>query len=181
MRLVLRQNADPQIAGVDEVGQHEVDQPIGAAEGTAGLARSAVSGYSRLPSPPARTMPSTCGASLMVSNLSAAAKRCQGKGLLPAFCGAVRQGIWLRGRTEGAARLAALPVAELPCGYAGGDDDSGIPPEVYGGAGVHVTELVSQLRRLCAVDVHCMGAPGRAPRACRCISPTRGCRAPTRR
>ncbi|UXA05657.1 glycogen synthase [Mycobacterium sp. SMC-2] len=32
------------------------------------------------------------------------------------------------------------------------------PPEVYGGAGVHVTELVAQLRRLCAVDVHCMGA-----------------------
>ena len=33
------------------------------------------------------------------------------------------------------------------------------PPEVYGGAGVHVTELVTHLRRLCAVDVHCMGAP----------------------
>lgn len=33
------------------------------------------------------------------------------------------------------------------------------PPEVYGGAGVHVTELVAYLRRLCAVDVHCMGAP----------------------
>jgi alpha-maltose-1-phosphate synthase len=33
------------------------------------------------------------------------------------------------------------------------------PPEVYGGAGVHVTELVGQLRRLCDVDVHCMGAP----------------------
>ena len=33
------------------------------------------------------------------------------------------------------------------------------PPEVYGGAGVHVTELVSQLRKLCDVDVHCMGAP----------------------
>ncbi|MFY2860305.1 glycogen synthase [Mycobacterium sp. THU-M104] len=32
------------------------------------------------------------------------------------------------------------------------------PPEVYGGAGVHVTELVAQLRRLCDVDVHCMGA-----------------------
>ena len=31
------------------------------------------------------------------------------------------------------------------------------PPEVYGGAGVHVTELVAQLRRLCEVDVHCMG------------------------
>src|ERR1700741_3600649 len=33
------------------------------------------------------------------------------------------------------------------------------PPDVYGGAGVHVPELVAQLRRLCAVDVHCMGAP----------------------
>ncbi|SDH05997.1 starch synthase [Rhodococcus triatomae] len=33
------------------------------------------------------------------------------------------------------------------------------PPEVYGGAGVHVTELVAQLTRLCEVDVHCMGAP----------------------
>lgn len=33
------------------------------------------------------------------------------------------------------------------------------PPEVYGGAGVHVTELVAQLRRLCEVDVHCMGKP----------------------
>lgn len=38
------------------------------------------------------------------------------------------------------------------------------PPEVYGGAGVYVTELVTQLRRLCAVDVHCMGGlrPGAA-------------------
>ncbi|WIM89900.1 glycogen synthase [Candidatus Mycobacterium wuenschmannii] len=33
------------------------------------------------------------------------------------------------------------------------------PPEVYGGAGVHVTELVAQLRSLCEVDVHCQGAP----------------------
>jgi alpha-maltose-1-phosphate synthase len=33
------------------------------------------------------------------------------------------------------------------------------PPEIYGGAGVHVTELVAQLRKLCQVDVHCMGAP----------------------
>ena len=33
------------------------------------------------------------------------------------------------------------------------------PPEVYGGAGVHVTELVAQLRQLCEVDVHCQGAP----------------------
>ena len=33
------------------------------------------------------------------------------------------------------------------------------PPEVYGGAGVHVTELVRHLRRLVTVDVHCMGVP----------------------
>jgi starch synthase len=33
------------------------------------------------------------------------------------------------------------------------------PPEVYGGAGVHVTELVAQLKNMCDVDVHCMGKP----------------------
>lgn len=32
------------------------------------------------------------------------------------------------------------------------------PPEVYGGAGVHVTELVKALRHHIAVDVFCMGA-----------------------
>lgn len=33
------------------------------------------------------------------------------------------------------------------------------PPEIYGGAGVHVTQLVERLRALCEVDVHCIGAP----------------------
>lgn len=33
------------------------------------------------------------------------------------------------------------------------------PPEIYGGAGVHVTELVRHMRQLEQVDVHCMGAP----------------------
>ena len=37
MRLVLRENADLQIARVHQVRQHEVDQPIGAAEGNGGL------------------------------------------------------------------------------------------------------------------------------------------------
>lgn len=32
------------------------------------------------------------------------------------------------------------------------------PPEVYGGAGVHVTELTRFMREIIAVDVHCMGA-----------------------
>jgi starch synthase len=33
------------------------------------------------------------------------------------------------------------------------------PPDVYGGAGVHVDFLVRELRRLAQVDVHCFGAP----------------------
>ena len=41
------------------------------------------------------------------------------------------------------------------------------PPEVYGGAGVHVTELVANLRPLCDVDVLCMGADRDTARAFR--------------
>lgn len=41
------------------------------------------------------------------------------------------------------------------------------PPEVYGGAGVHVTELVATLRPLCEVDVLCMGADRDTARAFR--------------
>lgn len=33
------------------------------------------------------------------------------------------------------------------------------PPDVYGGAGVHVEHLVAQLARLVEVDVHCFGGP----------------------
>jgi alpha-maltose-1-phosphate synthase len=33
------------------------------------------------------------------------------------------------------------------------------PPDVYGGAGVHVDFLVRELRRLVDVDVHCFGGP----------------------
>jgi starch synthase len=37
------------------------------------------------------------------------------------------------------------------------------PPEVYGGAGVHVEFLVRELRRLIEVEVHCFGAPRDEP------------------
>ena len=40
------------------------------------------------------------------------------------------------------------------------------PPEVYGGAGVHVEFLVRELRRLIDVDVHCFGADRATNRAC---------------
>ena len=33
------------------------------------------------------------------------------------------------------------------------------PPSIYGGAGVHVAQLVPQLRKLIDVDVQCMGEP----------------------
>ena len=33
------------------------------------------------------------------------------------------------------------------------------PPDIYGGAGVHVEQLVAQLRRLTPVTVHCFGQP----------------------
>ncbi|MFY9809070.1 MAG: glycogen synthase [Pseudonocardiaceae bacterium] len=33
------------------------------------------------------------------------------------------------------------------------------PPEVYGGAGVHVSHLVPELRKRCEVELHCFGAP----------------------
>lgn len=33
------------------------------------------------------------------------------------------------------------------------------PPSIYGGAGVHVAQLVPQLRNLCEVEVQCMGEP----------------------
>jgi starch synthase len=37
------------------------------------------------------------------------------------------------------------------------------PPEVYGGAGVHVEYLARELRRLIDVDVHCFGKPRTEP------------------
>ena len=69
--------------------------------GTAGFARSAVSGMSRLPSPPARTMPKTFFGAM-------------------GFTVGVRSGNPLR---------ESVRVDLLTREY---------PPEVYGGAGVHV-------------------------------------------
>jgi hypothetical protein len=37
MRLVLGENADPQVPSIHQVRQHEIDEPIGAAEGHCGL------------------------------------------------------------------------------------------------------------------------------------------------
>ncbi|AKA96394.1 glycogen synthase [Corynebacterium ulcerans] len=37
------------------------------------------------------------------------------------------------------------------------------PPEIYGGAGVHVAELTRFMRQIVPVQVHCMGAPRTEP------------------
>ena len=55
------------------------------------------------------------------------------------------------------------------------------PPDVYGGAGVHVDFLVRELRRLVDVEVHCFGAPregavGARRRRPRLPAPTPRCR-----
>ncbi|MFM8239594.1 MAG: glycogen synthase, partial [Actinomycetota bacterium] len=39
------------------------------------------------------------------------------------------------------------------------------PPDVYGGAGVHVTQLAEHLRSLVDVEVHCFGSPRRDAQA----------------
>ena len=89
------------------------------------MARSAVSGYSRLPSPPARTMPSTCGSFPHDSNLSARSHGGQAFALLD--LATVRQGIWRLpqsafGTTPAAQRDGTTTVVR----HAGGDDDAGV-------------------------------------------------------
>src|SRR5688500_14538759 len=88
------------------------------ANGTAGLARSAVNGISRFPSPPARTIARTLrlGSRLMPPKLA-----------------------------TGGGSVDHMRVDVLSKEY---------PPEVYGGAGVHVAELVRALRRLPALQTH---------------------------
>src|SRR5690606_26411732 len=102
--------------------------------GTAGLARSAVRGIRRLPSPPARTMARTRGAA-MVPTLGPAIRRSQ-------TC------------APNTASVSRMRVDLLTREY---------PPHVYGGAGVHVTELAAVLRRHVDVRVRCFEGPRGEP------------------
>src|SRR3954453_3452454 len=104
------------------------------ANGTAGLARSAVSGISRFPSPPARTMART---------------RLRGLGLMRSHVSHV-------GGRGDAGSVRDMRVDILTKEY---------PPAIYGGAGVHVAELVRALRGLADLDVRvqAFGAPRDEP------------------
>src|SRR4051794_38767160 len=88
--------------------------------GTAGFARSAVSGQSRLPWPPARTIPST--------------PRCAMPDILSV-----------------SPSLAQVRVGLLTREW---------PPEVYGGAGVHVEFLARELDRLVDLRVETFAGHG---------------------
>src|SRR5690349_5573627 len=108
--------------------------------GTAGLARSSVRGMSRLPSPPASTMPNT----LRVAMDPSVVRRRAISGVDVSPC-RMRHVLRYRG---------SMRVDLLTREY---------PPEVYGGAGVHVAELVRALRRDLDVIVRCFGAPRDEP------------------
>src|SRR6201996_501487 len=164
MRLVLGENADPQITRINEVRQHEVDQPVGATEGN-------------------RRFGPVRGQRIQPLALTAGQDDAQHVGRFPhgskpiGRCGTLPGGLryWPRSvrlsvKVIGFARVQITPTDyppdsrdSRPSNYGAGMRVAMMtreyPPEVYGGAGVHVTELVAQLRRLCAVDVHCMGAP----------------------
>src|SRR6476620_7508014 len=95
-------------------------------------------------------MPSTCGASLMGQTYRHPHDGASAMARFADFVPPANEfGTTLRWRA-GTTTVGRMRVAMMTREY---------PPEVYGGAGVHVTELVAQLRRLCEVDVHCMGAP----------------------
>ncbi len=72
-----------------------------------------------------------------------------------------------RARASRALRSLAVRVGMLTREY---------PPDVYGGAGVHVDFLTRELARLIDVDVHCLGAPAAGR-----DRPLRGRSAPRRR
>src|SRR4051794_25494905 len=94
-------------------------------------------------------MPRTCGSSVMRQTYRPSPTAARHSHYSTHFCGAVGQDNSMRCATA-ATTVVAMRVAMMTREY---------PPEVYGGAGVHVTELVAQLRLLCDVDVHCMGRP----------------------
>src|SRR3954447_26667201 len=94
-------------------------------------------------------MPRTCGNSVMRQTYRPSTTAARHSHYWTHFCRAVGQDNSMRCATA-PTTVVAMRVAMMTREY---------PPEVYGGAGVHVTELVAQLRLLCDVDVHCMGRP----------------------
>src|SRR6201993_2252713 len=131
MRLVLSENADHQVAGIDEVGEYEIDQAIGTTEGNCGL--GPVRGQRIQP------LALTAGQDDAQHvwcfphgyKLSATANRCQrdraiGRSLTD--CPSMYLALAVRpvAATEPATRCAGASAPNYRAVYAGGDDDSGV-------------------------------------------------------
>ena len=149
MRLVLRQHTEAEISRIDQVAQHEVDQSIGASERHRGL--RPVRGQRIRDVCPrrrrARFQAHAAGSSPCQPIGAATPPPAKRRVTVSPIPECVRER-WPEATR--AVTFSAVRVAMMTKEY---------PPEIYGGAGVHVTELVAQLKRLCEVDVHCMGAP----------------------
>ena len=156
VRLVLRQHDDLEVAGVDDVGQREVDEAVDAAERHRGF--GPVGGQRH-------------------QALALTAGEDDGEDLLAGGVGAHASKLVALGRRRpplSASRFAGMRVDVLSKEY---------PPEVYGGAGVHVAELVRALRALPDVDarVRCFGAPRSEAGTTAYAEPRLAGRLPTRR
>src|SRR5688500_10192573 len=129
------------------------------ANGTAGLARSAVRGINRLPSPPASTMARTFLREGMRSTVSATGTRtCRsilgGCRRRPGGAMARRRSDDTPVRVSSDGNAASVPPGRRPAppgdratcprlvGVRVDVLSKEYPPEIYGGAGVHVAELV---------------------------------------
>ena len=130
VRLVLRQHCKASVTRIGKVGKHEIDEAISPAKWHCWL--GAIGGEWHEP------------LAFATSEHEAQDARCTPHGLLLSDCLPKPYVARLAPPRLGRVKLA-ITTREWP-------------PEVYGGAGVHVTELVKALRHHIDVDVFCMGA-----------------------
>ena len=137
VRLVLGQHDDLEVAAVDQVGQREVDHAVEPAEGHRRLG-------------PVRRQRHEALALAAGEHDREHLRSSHVPTLTTATCpGTSRYARQLRGCYSSACVRVDLLTREYP-------------PEVYGGAGVHVEYLARSLRAsLADVRVHCFGAPAR--------------------
>ena len=158
--LVLRQHHDLQVAAVDDVGQREVDQAVDAGERDRRVwrgRRSAASAACPHRRPARWPGPSVGGAH--AANLAA---RSGSRNRRRVRRRTVRR-LDLSRRPLIGSNVTTMRVDVLTKEY---------PPEIYGGAGVHVAELVRALRSRDDVEPGCMPSAVRATRRAPRPTPT---------
>ena len=130
VRLVLRQHADSQVPGIHQIRQHEVDEPEISAERNGWLC--AVGGQRPQP-----------------LSLTTGENDAENSGFDDHGTNPIRPPhTSLSGCLRSPVRLITMRTAILTREF---------PPDIYGGAGVHVDYLVRELRKLIDIDVHAFG------------------------